>query len=123
MRVLLNRALPLLFAVVVVACSSEPKSRSAESSPPAAPQQVPIGQLPSIDANGLLTVTAKEQRSGKEAKVTVQPSHGLTQDEVEKLRVEVAQAGSMGQTAILYRCLEKESSSRRLRADDSSATS
>jgi Fe-S protein assembly chaperone HscA len=38
-----------------------------------------------VDANGLLTVTAKEQRSGKEAKVTVQPSHGLTQDEVEQL--------------------------------------
>ena len=29
-----------------------------------------------VDANGLLTVTAKEQRSGQEAKVTVQPSHG-----------------------------------------------
>jgi Fe-S protein assembly chaperone HscA len=38
-----------------------------------------------VDANGLLTVTAKEQRSGKEAKVTVQPSHGLTEEEVEKL--------------------------------------
>jgi molecular chaperone DnaK len=38
-----------------------------------------------VDANGLLTVTAKEQRSGQEAKVTVQPSHGLTQDEVEQL--------------------------------------
>src|SRR5437588_8912824 len=36
-----------------------------------------------VDANGLLTVSAKEQRSGKEMKVTVQPSHGLTQDEVE----------------------------------------
>ena len=31
-----------------------------------------------IDANGLLTVTAREQRSGQEAQVTVQPSHGLT---------------------------------------------
>jgi len=38
-----------------------------------------------VDANGLLTVTAKEQRSGQEAKVTVQPSHGLTQEEVEQL--------------------------------------
>ena len=38
-----------------------------------------------VDANGLLTVTAKEQRSGLEAKVTVQPSHGLTQDEIEQL--------------------------------------
>ena len=38
-----------------------------------------------VDANGLLTVSAKEQRSGQEAKVTVQPSHGLSQDEVERL--------------------------------------
>jgi molecular chaperone DnaK (HSP70) len=41
-----------------------------------------------IDANGLLTVSAKEQRSGKEAKVTVQPSHGLTNDEVERMVLE-----------------------------------
>jgi Fe-S protein assembly chaperone HscA len=41
-----------------------------------------------IDANGMLTVTAREQRSGKEAKVTVQPSHGLTDAEVEKLVME-----------------------------------
>src|SRR5205807_4412851 len=41
-----------------------------------------------VDANGLLTVSAKEQRSGKEAKVTVQPSHGLSQDEVERLVLE-----------------------------------
>jgi Fe-S protein assembly chaperone HscA len=38
-----------------------------------------------VDANGLLTVTAKEQRSGQQAKVTVQPSHGLSQEEVEQL--------------------------------------
>jgi molecular chaperone DnaK len=41
-----------------------------------------------IDANGLLTVTAREQRSGQEARVTVQPSHGLTNDEVERLVLE-----------------------------------
>ncbi len=41
-----------------------------------------------IDANGLLTVTAREQRSGKEAKVTVQPSHGLTNEEVERMVLE-----------------------------------
>jgi len=44
-------------AACVAACSSQPKSPSAESSPRSAPQQVPIGQLPSIDANGLLTHT------------------------------------------------------------------
>ncbi|MBI1918145.1 MAG: Fe-S protein assembly chaperone HscA [Planctomycetes bacterium] len=41
-----------------------------------------------VDANGLFTVTAKEQRSGQEAKVTVQPSHGMTDDEVERLVLE-----------------------------------
>jgi molecular chaperone DnaK (HSP70) len=41
-----------------------------------------------VDANGLLTVTAREQRSGQQAKVTVQPSHGLSPDEVEQLVLE-----------------------------------
>jgi molecular chaperone DnaK (HSP70) len=41
-----------------------------------------------VDANGLLTVTAREQRSGQEATVTVQPSHGLSNDEVERLVLE-----------------------------------
>lgn len=38
-----------------------------------------------VDASGILTVTAKESRSGTEAKVTVTPSHGLTRDEVDRL--------------------------------------
>jgi molecular chaperone DnaK len=38
-----------------------------------------------VDQNGLLTVGAKEQRSGAQAQVTVQPAHGLTSDEVEQL--------------------------------------
>ncbi|HJZ54839.1 MAG TPA: Hsp70 family protein, partial [Gemmataceae bacterium] len=38
-----------------------------------------------VDQNGILTVSAKEQRSGAQAQVTVQPAHGLTRDEVEKL--------------------------------------
>jgi molecular chaperone DnaK (HSP70) len=41
-----------------------------------------------VDANGLLTVSAKEQRSSQEMTVTVQPAHGLTQDEVERLVLE-----------------------------------
>ncbi len=53
---------------------------------PAMMPQVDVTFL--VDANGLLTVTAKEQRSGKEATVTVQPSHGLTRDEVEQMVVE-----------------------------------
>jgi molecular chaperone DnaK len=41
-----------------------------------------------VDANGLLTVSAREQRSGQEAKVSVQPSHGLSKEEVERLVLE-----------------------------------
>ncbi len=36
-----------------------------------------------IDANGILHVSAREQRSGKEAEIDVQPSYGLTDDQVE----------------------------------------
>jgi Fe-S protein assembly chaperone HscA len=36
-----------------------------------------------IDANGILSVTAREQRSGKEAEIQVQPSYGLTDEQVE----------------------------------------
>jgi molecular chaperone DnaK (HSP70) len=38
-----------------------------------------------VDASGILTVTAKESRSGTEAKVTVTPAHGLSRDEVDRL--------------------------------------
>jgi molecular chaperone DnaK len=38
-----------------------------------------------IDANGILHVTAREQRSGKEAEIEVQPSYGLTDDQVENM--------------------------------------
>jgi molecular chaperone DnaK len=56
---------------------------------PPMPAQLPqIDVTFLIDANGLLTVSAREQRSGKEAKVTVQPSHGLTNEEVERLVLE-----------------------------------
>ncbi len=38
-----------------------------------------------IDANGILHVSAREQRSGKEAEIQVQPSYGLTDDQVENM--------------------------------------
>ncbi len=38
-----------------------------------------------IDANGILNVTAREQRSGKQAEIQVQPSYGLTDDQVETM--------------------------------------
>jgi molecular chaperone DnaK len=41
-----------------------------------------------VDANGILTVSAKELRSGQEASVEVKAGHGLSQDEVERLVLE-----------------------------------
>jgi molecular chaperone DnaK (HSP70) len=36
-----------------------------------------------IDANGILNVTARDQRTGKEQSVDVKPTYGLTDEEVE----------------------------------------
>jgi Fe-S protein assembly chaperone HscA len=38
-----------------------------------------------IDANGILHVSAREQRSGKEADVEVKPTYGLTDEQVESM--------------------------------------
>ena len=41
-----------------------------------------------IDANGILNVTARDQRTGKEQSVEVKPSYGLTDDQVEAMILE-----------------------------------
>jgi molecular chaperone DnaK len=41
-----------------------------------------------IDANGILRVSAREQRSGREAQIDVQPSYGLTDEQVENMLLE-----------------------------------
>ena len=41
-----------------------------------------------IDANGILNVSAKDKSTGKEQKITITNSSGLSKDEVEKLRKE-----------------------------------
>jgi molecular chaperone HscA len=38
-----------------------------------------------VDADGLLTVSARETRSGVEASITVKPSYGLADDEVARM--------------------------------------
>ena len=38
-----------------------------------------------IDANGILNVSAKDKGTGKEQKITIQASGGLSEDEIEKM--------------------------------------
>src|SRR5262249_20807857 len=57
--------------------------------------KVPIAPLPAgvprvevtflIDANGILSVTATDMRTGREHTVEVKPSYGLTEDEIERM--------------------------------------
>ncbi len=41
-----------------------------------------------IDANGILSVSAVEERSGRRASIQIVPSHGLTREEVERIEAE-----------------------------------
>jgi molecular chaperone DnaK len=38
-----------------------------------------------VNQDGMLTVSAKEERSGAQAQVTVRPAHGMTREEVDQL--------------------------------------
>lgn len=38
-----------------------------------------------IDANGILNVTARDQRTGREQSIDVKPSYGLTDEAVERM--------------------------------------
>jgi len=56
---------------------------------PPAPRGMPQIEVTfDIDANGILNVSAKDKASGKEQKITIQSSTGLTKEEAEKMRVE-----------------------------------
>ncbi len=56
---------------------------------PAAPRGVPQIEVTfDIDANGILHVTAKDQGTGKDQKITISGSSGLDKDEVERLKKE-----------------------------------
>ncbi len=54
---------------------------------PPAPRGVPQIEVTfDIDANGILNVKAKDKASGKEQKITITASTGLSKDEVERMR-------------------------------------
>ncbi len=56
---------------------------------PPAPRGVPqIEVIFDIDANGILHVTAKDKGTGKEQKITIQGSSGLSDEEIEKMKKE-----------------------------------
>ena len=55
-----------------------------------------------VDADGLLSVSAREQSKGIEASVTVKPSHGLTDDEIARMLADgVASADTDAQMRML----------------------
>ncbi|OOY23088.1 molecular chaperone DnaK [Thioclava sediminum] len=53
---------------------------------PPAPRGMPQIEVTfDIDANGIVSVSAKDKGTGKEQKITIQASGGLTDDEIEKM--------------------------------------
>ncbi len=56
--------------------------------PPMPAQMAQVDVTFLIDADGLLTVTACEKRSNQEARVSIKPTHGLGEEEVERLVLE-----------------------------------
>ena len=53
---------------------------------PAAPRGVPQIEVTfDIDANGILTVSAQDKGTGKEQKITISGSSGLSEEEIEKM--------------------------------------
>ncbi|MEM1213807.1 MAG: Hsp70 family protein [Planctomycetota bacterium] len=52
-----------------------------------------------VDANGILTVSALEERSGKNARVQVVPNHGLTPEEITRIETESLQHAKQDMTA------------------------
>lgn len=56
---------------------------------PPAPRGVPQIEVTfDIDANGILNVSAKDKGTGKEQKITIEASSGLTEDEIERMKKE-----------------------------------
>jgi molecular chaperone DnaK len=62
---------------------------------PPAPRGVPQVEVTfDIDANGLVAVNAKDKGTGKEQQIRIQPSGGLSKDDIEKMVKEAEQFSS-----------------------------
>jgi molecular chaperone DnaK len=58
---------------------------------PPAPRGVPQIEVTfDIDANGILNVTAKDKGTGKEQKIRIEASSGLSEQDIERMRTEAA---------------------------------
>ncbi|EOR92599.1 Chaperone protein DnaK [Arcticibacter svalbardensis MN12-7] len=56
---------------------------------PPAPRGIPQIEVTfDIDANGILHVSAKDKATGKEQKIRIEASSGLTEDEIKKMKLE-----------------------------------
>ena len=63
-----------------------------------APRGVPAIEITlDIDANGILKVSAKDKKTGKENKITIKANSGLTEEEIEKM-VQEAEANKEADT-------------------------
>lgn len=81
---------------------------------PAAPRGVPQIEVAfDIDANGILHVSAKDKGTGKENKITIKASSGLSEDEIQQMvkdaelnaaedkkKLELVQARNQGEAAV-----------------------
>jgi molecular chaperone DnaK len=62
---------------------------------PAAPRGRPQIEVTfDIDANGILNVSARDMASGKEQRIQIQPSSGLSEDEIQRMVAEAEQHAS-----------------------------
>jgi molecular chaperone DnaK len=66
---------------------------------PSAPRGVPQVEVAfDIDANGIVNVTAKDMATGKEQKITISGSSGLSKDDVDRMVKEAQSHASEDQT-------------------------
>ncbi len=62
---------------------------------PPAPRGIPQIEVSfDIDANGILNVSAKDKGTGREQKITITASSGLSKEEIEKMRKEAEVHGA-----------------------------